>query len=84
MSEDLIFYAGPIEAAVTNEHLGLEAPRDRENRASYGNFAAAVDPPEGSVSASDYVARLSARAAAVRACEIDDDLIAAAANLVVG
>ncbi len=52
----LFFAAGPVEAAVTNRSLGLEAPAGREVGLGYGSFAQVMDALEGAVSRSDHVA----------------------------
>lgn len=52
----LFFAAGPLEAAVTNRSLGLEAPEDKQGMVGYGNFKAVMDTLEYAVSAGDYIA----------------------------
>jgi glutathione S-transferase len=52
----LFFAAGPVEAAVTNKSLGVEAPADREMMVGYGTFDKTIDVLESAVSRSDYVA----------------------------
>lgn len=103
----LFFAAGPLEAAWTNQALGVTLPREKERMAGYGNLALVLDTLEAAVAKApyiagpaftaadvylasqlgfglqfgmiekrpafvDYVGRLSARPAAVRAKEIDD------------
>ena len=103
----LFFAAGPLEAAWTNQALGVTLPREKERMAGYGNLALVLDTLEAAVAKApyiagpaftaadvylasqlgfglqfgmiekrpafvDYVSRLSARPAAVRAKEIDD------------
>ena len=52
----LFFAAGPLEAAVTNRSLGLEAPADRQGMIGYGNFEAVMDTLEKAVAGGRYVA----------------------------
>ena len=105
----LFFASGPLEAAWTNQALGVTVPPNRERMVGYGNFATVLDALEGAVSRSpylvgdsftaadlyvgsqlsfgmqfgmiekrpaftDYVDRLNARPAALRAKQIDDAL----------
>ena len=108
----MFFAAGPVEAAVTANALGLLAPADKSATVGYGSFDQTVDALEHAVeqggpwllgeqfTAADvyvgsqvawglmfktlperpafqaYAGRLMSRAAAVRAREIDDALIA--------
>src|SRR5579863_4920756 len=46
----LFFGAGPLEAAWTNQALGVSVPPDRERMAGYGTFAAVMHALEGAVS----------------------------------
>jgi len=52
----LFFAAGPLEAAVTNRSLRLEAPADRQRMIGYGNFEAVMDTLEKAVAGGRYVA----------------------------
>lgn len=102
----LFFGAGPLEAAWTNQALGVVVPPERERMAGYGTFATVLNVLESAVARTpylvgdsftatdlyigsqlgfglqfgmiekrpafvEYVGRLSARPAAVRAREID-------------
>jgi glutathione S-transferase len=105
----LFFAAGPLEAAWTNQALGVTVPPEKERMAGYGNFALVMDTLEAAVAKAPYIAgpdftaadvyvgsqlgfglmfgmiekrpafvdytgRLTARAAALRARQIDDEL----------
>jgi glutathione S-transferase len=105
----LFFGAGPLEAAWTNQALGVVVPPERERMAGYGNIATVLNVLEKAVARApylvgdsftatdlyigsqlgfglqfgmiekrptfvEYVGRLSARPAAVRAKQIDDAL----------
>jgi len=52
----LFFFAGPVEAAVTNRRLGFETPPDQLRMAGYGTFEAVMDTIEQAVSSTDYIA----------------------------
>jgi glutathione S-transferase len=52
----LFFTAGPVEAAVSNNALGLTVPADRERMIGYGSYGAVMDTLERAVSARPYVA----------------------------
>lgn len=52
----LFFVAGPLEAAVTNQALGVEVPPEREAMAGYGNLARVVDTLEHAVSGDGFIA----------------------------
>lgn len=52
----LFFFAGPLEAVVTNRRLGFEVPPDRQVMVGYGSFGAVMDAVERAVSNSDYIA----------------------------
>ncbi len=52
----LFFAAGPLEAAVTNQALGVEVPPEREAMAGYGNLARVVDTLEHAVSGDGFIA----------------------------
>ena len=106
----LFFAAGPLEAAWTNQALGVTIPPEKERMAGYGNFALVLDTLEMAVAKAPYIAgptftaadvylgsqlgfglqfgmiekrpafvdytgRLAARPAAVRAKQIDDELV---------
>ena len=106
----LFFAAGPLEAAWTNQALGVTIPPEKERMAGYGNFALVLDTLEMAVAKAPYIAgptftaadvylgsqlgfglqfgmiekrpafvdytgRLTARPAAVRAKQIDDELV---------
>ncbi|HTI84880.1 MAG TPA: glutathione S-transferase family protein [Acetobacteraceae bacterium] len=105
----LFFAAGPLEAAWTNQALGVTIPPEKERMAGYGNFALVLDTLEAAVAKTPYIAgpnftaadvylgsqlgfglqfgmiekrpafvdytgRLTARPAALRAKQIDDEL----------
>lgn len=52
----LFFAAGPLEAAITNQTLGVEAPPEREAMLGYGTLARAVDALESAVAGSGFIA----------------------------
>lgn len=52
----LFFTAGPVEAAVSNNALGLKVPAERERMIGYGTYGAVMDTLERAVSARPYVA----------------------------
>ena len=52
----LFFFAGPLEAAVTDETLGVVVPPERQGMVGYGTFEAVMDNLERAVSTSDYIA----------------------------
>jgi glutathione S-transferase len=51
----LFFAAGPVEAAASNQALGLVAPKGRERMMGYGTYSDAMNALEGAVSAGDYL-----------------------------
>jgi len=51
----LFFAAGPVEAAVTNQALGVVVPPERERMMGYGNIAQALNTLEAAVSRADYL-----------------------------
>ena len=51
----LFFAAGPLEAAITNRHLGFEVPKDKEAMVGYGTYDAVLDTLATAV-ADGYVA----------------------------
>jgi glutathione S-transferase len=52
----LFFTAGPFEAAITDQRLGVQVTADQQRMVGYGCFDTAVDMLEAAVSGSDYVA----------------------------
>jgi len=52
----LFYFAGAVEAAVTNRLLGIEIPPERERTVGYGNYATVMDVVERAVSESPYIA----------------------------
>lgn len=52
----LFFFAGPVEAAVSNRSLGLEVPADKERTVGYGSYEAVMDAMEQAVSGGAYIA----------------------------
>lgn len=52
----LFFTAGPVEAAVTNNALGLKPPAERQAMVGYGTYGAVMDALEKAVTAKPYVA----------------------------
>ena len=52
----LFFAAGPVEAAVSNRSLGVEAKPEQALGLGYGTYDHVMDALETAVSASDYVA----------------------------
>ncbi len=52
----LFFFAGPVEAVVSNKSLGLEVPPDKLATVGYGSFADVMDAIERAVSANPYIA----------------------------
>lgn len=52
----LFFAAGPVEAAITNQSLGVEVPEDRWRMVGYGKVSTVVDVLAGAVSTRDYIA----------------------------
>ena len=51
----LFFAAGPVEAGVLNNAMGLHVPADKEAMAGYGNFARLMDGLEAAVDKSMYI-----------------------------
>ncbi len=51
----LFFAAGPVEAAITNQHLGFVVPPEKAAFCGYGSFAAVMDVMEDAVSHSPYL-----------------------------
>ena len=52
----LFFAAGPLEAAITNRTLGVEAPPEREVMLGYGTLARVVDVLESAVAGGGFIA----------------------------
>lgn len=52
----MFFAAGPLEAAVTNRSLGVEAAADRRRMVGYGSFGAVMNALEQAVSDNPYIA----------------------------
>jgi glutathione S-transferase len=52
----LFFAAGPLEAAVTNNALGLQIPADKQAMAGYGSYQAVMDTLEYAVKDKHYIA----------------------------
>lgn len=52
----LFFAAGPIEAAVSNNALGIKVPQEREPMMGYGNIQRVLATLEAAVSRTDYLA----------------------------
>ncbi len=52
----MFFAAGPFEAAVTDQALGLTVPQEREALVGYGSLSRVLDVLEDTVSNSDYLA----------------------------
>jgi len=52
----MFFAAGPMEAAITNNNLKVDAPVEKEATLGYGNFETTMDVAEKAVSVSDYIA----------------------------
>jgi glutathione S-transferase len=52
----LFFGAGPVEAATTNQSLGLEPPKDKSAMVGYGRMADVLDVLEFAVSGEEYLA----------------------------
>jgi glutathione S-transferase len=52
----LFFAAGPVEAAVTNQALGVEIPADRKGMVGYGSFDAVIAVLEARLTESPYIA----------------------------
>jgi glutathione S-transferase len=59
------YFAGAVEAAVTNRNLGIVVPADKERMVGYGSFAAVMNAVEQAVSVAPYIAGDSFTAADV-------------------
>lgn len=51
-----LFAAGPLEAAVTNNALGLTPPPERQQMVGYGSYALACQALEHAVTTAEYIA----------------------------
>ena len=61
----LFFAAGPLEAAWTNQSLGVAVPEDRRSMVGYGSMADVLDTLDGVLNSVDYLAGGSFSAADV-------------------
>lgn len=61
----LFYFAGAVEAAVTNRNLGLVVPADKERMVGYGTYDAVMNAAEKAVSETPYIAGDSFTAADV-------------------
>jgi glutathione S-transferase len=52
----LFFAAGPLEAAVTNNALGLQPPAERQGMVGYGTYGDVMNTLESAVKNKDYIA----------------------------
>lgn len=52
----LLFFSGPVEAAIINRALGFEIPADKLAMAGYGAFDQMMDVIEQAVTAGQYIA----------------------------
>ena len=52
----LFFAAGPVEAATTARHLGLEPPADKSAMVGFGTYRTLVDTLEQAVAENPYIA----------------------------
>ena len=52
----MFFSAGPLEAAIVNQSLGVEVPAGRETMVGYGDFKRVLDVLEQAVSTDGYLA----------------------------
>lgn len=51
----LFYAAGPLEAAISNQAMGWQVPKERERMFGYGNFDRAIAAVEELLSVRDYV-----------------------------
>jgi glutathione S-transferase len=51
----MFFIAGPFEAVIVNQALGVQVPEERKAMVGYGSLAEVLDALEGAVSRTDYV-----------------------------
>lgn len=52
----LFFGAGPLEAAISNNHMGFEVPPEREAMMGYGKYDTVMDVLESELSKTNYIA----------------------------
>ena len=52
----MFFAAGPLEAATTNQALGVEVPEERRGMVGYGPLPTLLDALAAAISANDYIA----------------------------
>lgn len=52
----MFYAAGPLEAAITNKHLNVSVPPEREASVGYGNFATVMTMLEHAIAGGGYVA----------------------------
>ncbi len=52
----LFYFAGPVEAAVSNRALGLEVPADKSGTVGYGSFDAVMDTIEIAIADNSFIA----------------------------
>ena len=52
----LFFAAGPLEAAVTNNALGLHAPAEKQGMVGYGTYTSVMDALEQAVKGKSHIA----------------------------
>lgn len=52
----LFFFAGPLEAAVTDKTLGVDVPDDKQRMVGYGSYGRVMDTLEHAVSGKAYIA----------------------------
>lgn len=52
----MFFAAGPVEAAITNQSLGVQVPEERRGMVGYGAISAIVDTLVNAVSRREYLA----------------------------
>ena len=52
----LFFGAGPLEAAISNNHMGFEVPPEREAMMGYGRYDTVMDVLESELGKEDYIA----------------------------
>lgn len=51
----MFFCAGPLEAATTNQALGITVPAERQRMVGYGSLGHVLDALEGALKQADYV-----------------------------
>lgn len=52
----LFYFAGPVEAAVTNRSMQFEAPADKRAMVGYGSYEQVMDTIESALSENEYIA----------------------------